>query len=407
MAETMVISPKIMKNVCINAHPTGCIKLVQSQIEYVKQQIQNAQIKDNNAPKNVLIIGGSAGYGLASRIVAAFGYRAKTLSVAFETPSNIAKKRTATVGWYNTHAFETEAKKEGLWCKSIYGDAFSNDIKQQCINIIQQEMGGKIDLLIYSLASPKRIDPFTGKTYNSVLKPIGSNFNGKSINVVDASLYNIDVAPASKEEIAHTVKVMGGEDWKLWIDNLIEAKVFADNSFNIAFSYIGPELTKELYRNGTIGKAKEDLEATAHSLDAAMQSAGLGRAYVSVNKALVTRASSVIPVVPLYLAILYKVMKAEGTHEACIEQMYRLFSTRVYGSEGDINIGVRTDEHQRIRMDDWEMHEDIQKKVADIWEQVNETNLELKTDIQGFRNEFYNIHGFMWNSVDYSQAVEI
>ncbi len=402
----MIVSPKIMKNVCINAHPTGCTKLVQSQIEYVKKHIQSIQDKSSNAPKNVLILGGSAGYGLASRIVAAFGYGAKTLSVAFEAPANPAKKRTATVGWYNTHAFEAEAKQAGLWCKSIYGDAFSNEIKQQCIDVIQQEMG-KIDLVIYSLASPKRIDPTTGEVYNSVLKPIGNNFVGKSINIVDSSLYDIDVAPASEEEIAHTVKVMGGEDWKLWTEALMEAGVVAENSFNIAFSYIGPELTKELYRSGTIGKAKEDLEATAHELDTAMQSAGLGRAYVSVNKALVTRASSVIPVVPLYLAILYKVMKEEGIHEGCIEQMGRLFSERIYGSENATNVGIRTDEHQRIRMDDWEMREDIQKKVADIWNQIDETNLEEKTDIQGFRKEFYTIHGFMWDSVDYSKEVEV
>ncbi len=393
------ITPKILKNICMNAHPLGSKMLVDSQIDYVKKTI--SVDKTAPGPKNVLIVGGSAGYGLASRIVAAFGYGAKTLSVALENPAMPEKKRPATIGWYNTRAFEARAQKEGLWTKSLYGDAFSKELKKETLDVIRNEMG-KIDLLVYSLAAPKRIDPETGVLYSSVLKTIGSEFTGTTINVIDKSLYDVTVTPANEEEIEHTVQVMGGGDWELWTNALIDASLFAENSYNVAYSYIGPVRTQALYRHGTIGKAKEDLEYRAHVLDKRMQEAGLGRSYVSVNKALVTRASSVIPVVPLYLAILYKVMKEKSIHETCIEQISRLCTDRLYGG-----LGVKTDEEQRIRMDDWEMREDVQAEVEELWKKVTAENVDQTTDIDGFQKEFYNIHGFMWDNIDYSEEVEL
>lgn len=399
MSEKMLVEPKIMKNICINAHPVGAEKLIESQINYLKH---NSIEKTGSSPQNALIIGGSAGYGLASRIVAAFGYGARTLSVAFEAAANPRKKRTATVGWYNTKAFEKEAEKKGLWYSSLYGDAFSKEVKQESMDIARKELG-KIDLVIYSLAAPKRTDPETGETYISTLKPIGKEYHGKYINVVDAAMSDVVLPPASDEEIANTVRVMGGEDWELWTRALVEADLLAENSLNIAFSYIGPELTEALYRKGTIGRAKEDLESTAHRIDTLMQQSGTGRCYISVNKALVTRASSVIPTVPLYLAVLYKVMKAAGKHETCIEQMRRLFTQRLYSNAA----AIKTDEQQRIRMDDWELSEDIQSRVRELWNELEPENIDRKTDIQGFRKEFYNIHGFMWDEIDYSIEVTI
>ncbi len=395
---TLVIKPKIMRNICITAHPLGCKKLVEKQIEYVKQAKQSHELQ---GPKNVLIIGGSAGYGLATRIACAYGYNARTLNVAFESPALVEKKRTASVGWYNTHAFESIAQTDGLWAKSIFGDAFSNEIKQQAIETIKKELG-KVDLVIYSLASGKRIDAQTGEIYTSVLKPIGQDFSERTLDVLSGLIKDISITAASEEEIAHTVKVMGGEDWRSWIDELVFADVLAENSTTLAYSYIGPDLTKALYRKGTIGIAKEHLEASAHEIDTMMQSKGLGRAYVSVNKALVTRASMVIPVVPLYLSLLYKVMKEKNIHEGCIEQMQRMLHEKIYNGKG-----VITDAQQRIRIDDWEMRDDVQKEVLRAWNIVSDDTVSTYADIEGFTREFYNIHGFMWNGIDYEQEVEL
>ena len=397
---TLVVKPKIMRNVCITAHPLGCKRSVEEQITYVKTH-QSHLLQSETKPKNVLIIGGSAGYGLATRIVSAYGYKAKTLSVAFEYPAILEKKRPASVGWYNSHAFETQARADGLWVRSIFGDAFSDEIKQQAIETIRQELG-TVDLVVYSIASGKRIDPHTGTLYTSVLKPIGRNFSERTLDVTTDAIKNVTVEAATEEEIQHTVKVMGGEDWKLWIDALIQGGVLAENSITMAYSYIGPDLTKALYRSGTIGKAKEDLERSAHEIDVQLQNKGLGRAYVSVNKALVTRASMVIPVVPLYLSILYKVMKDKGIHEGCIEQMKRLLQEKLYNGSG-----VITDGEQRIRVDDWEMRDDVQQEVLDIWDTITEDTLKKYTDVDGFVREFYNIHGFMWDGIQYDEAVEV
>lgn len=397
----IVVKPKIMKNICISAHPLGCEKLVQEQINYIQQKISATNKDDVNYPKNVLIIGGSAGYGLATRIACAYGYNAKTLNVAFEVPAMPEKKRTASVGWYNTHAFEDIAQKDGLWAQSIFGDAFSQEIKQKTIETIKNTLG-KVDLVIYSLASGKRVDPETGKLYTSVLKPIGKSFSERTLDVLSGKIQNVSVTSATEEEIEHTVKVMGGEDWNLWMKALLDADVLSENSLTIAYSYIGPELTQDLYRHGTIGKAKEHLEDTAHTIDMMMQSKGIGRAYVSVNKALVTRASMVIPTVPLYLSILYKVMKEKNIHEYCIEQMHRMLEQKIYNGKS-----VITDEKQRIRVDDWEMRSDVQEEVIRIWNIINEENLLDYADVQHFTKDFYNIHGFMWDGISYEEEVEI
>lgn len=391
-----IIRPKIMKNICMNAHPSGCTKLVHSQIAYIKNQ----KIL-SDGPKNVLILGGSAGYGLATRISVAYAYSAKTLNVAYEFPAIEAKKRPATVGWYNTKAFEKQAKEDGLWAESIFGDAFSDEIKSETIQKIKDEWG-TVDLVVYSLASGKRKDPKTGQLYSSVLKPLKKQFTGKTIDIVTGAISETTVQPAIDEECQHTIKVMGGEDWKLWIDALLTAGVLAENSTTIAYSYIGPELTFPLYRNGTIGKAKEDLESVAHQIDLQLQNVGLGRAYVSVNKALVTRASMVIPVVPLYLSVLYKIMKEKNIHEVCIQQMYRLCTEKLYNGKG-----VKTDAQQRIRLDDWEMREDVQHEVIQLWDMLTQENLETLTDVKEFRKEFYQLHGFEWEGIDYSKAVSI
>lgn len=395
---TLVIQPKIMRNICITAHPLGCKRLVEEQIAYVKRARQSTELQ---GPKNVLIIGGSAGYGLATRIACAYGYGAKTLNVAFEVPALQEKKRPASVGWYNTHALEDIAHNDGLWAKSIFGDAFSDEIKQQTIETIKRELG-TVDLVVYSLASGKRIDAKTGEVYTSVLKPVGQDFSERTLDVLSGLVKDVSVTAASEEEIAHTVKVMGGEDWHSWIDALVTADALAENSTTLAYSYIGPELTKALYRNGTIGKAKEHLEACAHDIDTMLQRKAVGRAYVSVNKALVTRASMAIPVVPLYLSILYKIMKEKTIHEGCIEQMQRMLHEKIYNGKG-----VITDAQHRIRVDDWEMRDDVQEEVVRMWKRITNDTLSTCADIEGFTREFYNIHGFMWDGIDYEKEVTL
>jgi enoyl-[acyl-carrier protein] reductase/trans-2-enoyl-CoA reductase (NAD+) len=387
----MIIKPKFRGFICTTAHPEGCAEQVRRQIEYVKSK------PAVQGPKKALIIGASTGYGLASRIVAAFGSGADTIGVFFERPSS--GNRTATAGWYNTAAFEKAAAEAGLKALSINGDAFSDEIKAQTIDLIKKEFG-QVDLVVYSLAAPKRVHPKTGETFNSVIKPIGKAYTNKSVDFHTGEVSEVTIEPASEEEVRHTVQVMGGEDWGLWIDALLEAGLLADGAVTFAFSYIGPEITHPIYREGTVGRAKDHLEATARELDARLKSIG-GSAYVSVNKALVTQSSSAIPVVPLYMSILYRVMKEKDLHEGCIEQMYRLFAERVYTGNP-----VPVDEQGRIRIDDWEMREDVQQEVLKRWHSVSGENLRELSDIDGFRREFFQLFGFETEGIDYEADVE-
>ncbi|MBI1177740.1 enoyl-[acyl-carrier-protein] reductase FabV [bacterium] len=387
----MIIKPKIRGFICVTAHPEGCAAHVQEWIGYIKKQGPVA-----NAPKRVLVVGSSTGYGLASRIAAAFGGGAKTLGVFFERPSEPDKLGTA--GWYNSIAFEKAAKAEGLYARSINGDAFSDAIKQEAINAIKEDLG-QIDLLVYSLASPRRTHPKTGVTAKSTLKPVGETFTSKTVDTDKGTVNPVSIEPANEQDIADTVAVMGGEDWRMWIDALEAANVLADGFTTVAYSYIGPDLTWAIYRNGTIGRAKEDLEKTAHDLQKRLSTKN-GRAFVSINKALVTQASSAIPVVPLYISILYKVMKEKGLHEGCIEQMHRLFE-RLYQESP-----TPTDEQGRIRVDDWEMRPEIQQAVAELWPSVSTENLAEVTDIAGYRSEFLKLFGFGLPGVDYEKEAE-
>lgn len=381
----MIIKPKIRGFICTTSHPDGCAKNVQSQIDYVKSQ---PALK--NPAKKVLVIGSSTGYGLASRIVPAFGGGADTLGVFFEKPGS--ETRPGSAGWYNAVAFEEAAKKEGLYAKSFNGDAFSNEMKQTVIDTIKADLG-QVDMVVYSLASPRRTDPNTGETYRSVLKPIGENYTNKTLNTDKAQVEEVSIDPANQEEIDHTTKVMGGEDWKMWIDALSEAGVLADGFKTVAYSYIGPKVTWPIYTDGTIGTAKKDLDNTVASLNSEF---GAETAVVSVNKALVTQASSAIPVVPLYISLLYKVMKEKDIHEGCIEQIHRLFATH-YGDQSAV-----LDEDSRVRIDDWEMREDVQAEVDALWEKVNTENLKEISDFEGYQTEFLKLFGFGLEGVDYT-----
>ena len=386
----MIIKPKFRGFICTTAHPEGCALNVENQINYVKAR---GNIK---GPKKVLVIGASAGFGLASRIVSTFGSGASTIGVFFEKPAS--GNKTATAGWYNSAAFEKKAKDAGFYARSINGDAFSNEVKEKTIKVIKKDLG-QVDLIVYSLAAPRRNNPIDGKSYTSVLKPIGKNFVNKNVDFHSGEISEVTLENATDEEIANTVKVMGGEDWELWTDALMEAGVVAEGAMNIAYSYIGPELTKPIYRDGTIGKAKDHLEATGKALNEKMSKIN-GTALVSVNKALVTQASSAIPVVPLYISLLYKVMKEKNLHEGCIEQIQRLFEDRLYSSD------KKLDSVGRIRVDDWEMREDVQAEVAELWTQLNTDTLSKISDIEGFRQEFFNLFGFNFNKIDYNKDVE-
>lgn len=383
----MIIEPRMRGFICLTAHPDGCAQSVKNQIQYIKS-------KDTiDGAKKVLVIGASTGFGLASRITSAFGSGAATLGVFFEKEP--AEGKTATPGWYNSAAFEQEAHKAGLYAKSINGDAFSNEIKQKAIDTIKADLG-QVDMVIYSLASPVRMHPTTGVLHRSVLKPIGSTFTNKTVDFHTGNVTQVSIEPASQEDIDNTVVVMGGEDWAMWMDALQKAGVLADGVTTIAYSYIGPEVTEAVYRKGTIGRAKDHLEATAFEITDSLKSVH-GKAYVSVNKALVTQASSAIPVIPLYISLLYKIMKAEGVHEGCIEQIQRLFSERLYtGAE------VPTDEKGRIRIDDWEMRSDIQDKVEALWSTATTENLPEIGDLAGYKQDFLNLFGFGFEGVDYN-----
>ncbi len=380
----MIIKPKTRGFICTTAHPDGCAAHVREQVGYVQKK---GAIE--GAPKRVLVLGASTGYGLASRIVPAFAGGASTIGVFFEKAAET--DRTASAGWYNSVAFEREAHAAGLYAKSINGDAFSDEIKQQVIDLIKADLG-QIDAVIYSLASPRRTHPKTGVLHKSCLKPTGGAYVNKTVDTEKGVVGEVNIQPATEAEIADTVAVMGGDDWEMWIDALDAAGVLANGVVTLAYSYIGPEMTWAIYRNGTIGRAKEHLEETADRISSKL-AAREGRAWVSVNKALVTQASSAIPVVPLYIALLYKVMKAKGTHEGCIEQIYRLFAERLANPQPDAE--------GRIRIDDWEMTADIQAEVAKLWEQVNTENLTSISDIVGYRAEFLKLFGFGLPGVDY------
>ena len=383
----MIIEPRMRGFICLTAHPEGCAKNIKNQIEYVnsKGHIDGA--------KKVLVIGASTGFGLASRITSAFGSGAGTIGVFFEKPPSEGK--TATPGWYNSAAFETEAQKAGLYAKSINGDAFSNEIKQQTIDLIKADLG-QVDMIIYSLASPVRMHPESGILHRSSLKPIGQTFTNKTVDFHTGLVSQVTIEPANQEDIDNTVVVMGGEDWKMWIDALKNAGVLANGATTIAYSYIGPEVTEAVYRKGTIGRAKDDLESTAFKITDDLKSLN-GKAYVSVNKALVTQASSAIPVIPLYISLLYKIMKAEGVHEGCIEQIQRLFEQRLYSGKE-----VPTDDKGRIRIDDWEMRDDIQDRIKTLWEKATTENLSDIGDLAGYKQDFLNLFGFGFEGVDYN-----
>ncbi len=384
----MIIQPRVRGFICLTSHPEGTAQHVKEQIAYVK-----SKGKIQNGPKKVLVIGASTGFGLASRITAAFGSDAATIGVFFEKPA--AQGKPGTAGWYNSAAFEKEAHAAGLYAKSINGDAFSDDVKQQAIDLIKADLG-QVDLVVYSLASPRRTHPKTGVAHASVLKPIGQPFTDKTVDFHTGVVSDISIQPIeSEEEISNTVAVMGGEDWKFWIEELKAAGVLAEGVKTVAYSYIGPELTYPIYRNGTIGRAKDDLEGTVTTINNLLKDLN-GISYVSVNKALVTQSSSAIPVVPLYISLLYKVMKEKGIHEGTIEQMQRLFAERLY-----VNGEVPLDEKGRIRVDDLEMRADVQAEVAQLWEKATTENLQEISDIMGYRNDFFNLFGFNFPQVDY------
>lgn len=382
----MIIEPRMRGFICVTSHPDGCAQSVRNQIEYI-------QSKGNiNGPKKVLVIGASTGFGLASRITAAFGSDASTIGVFFEKPP--LEGKPGSPGWYNSAAFEAEAYQAGLYAKSVNGDAFSNEIKRQTLDLIKADLG-QVDLVIYSLASPVRLHPVTGVLHRSVLKPIGATYTNKTVDFHTGVVTDISIAPCQDDDIANTVSVMGGEDWAMWIDALKAENLLAPGVKTVAYSYIGPSLTEAVYRKGTIGRAKDHLEASAFSISDSLKSID-GQAFVSVNKALVTQASSAIPVIPLYISLLYKIMKEEGIHEGCIEQIQRLYQERLYtGNE------VPVDEKGRIRIDDLEMRPDVQEKVAKLWIEAVTENLSEIGDLEGYRKDFYNLFGFDVAGVDY------
>ena len=384
----MIIEPRMRGFICLTAHPQGCAQNVVNQINYIKSK------GAIDGPKRVLVIGASTGFGLSSRITAAFGSGAATIGVFFEKPAQEGK--TASPGWYNSAAFQQEAKKAGLYAKSINGDAFSDEIKTKTIDLIKQDLG-QIDLVIYSLASPVRTHPKTGVTHRSVLKPLGGVFSNKTVDFHTGVVSTVTIQPGTDEDVANTVAVMGGEDWKMWIDEMMKAGVLADNAVTVAYSYIGPAVTEAVYRKGTIGKAKDDLEATAFTITDDMKDIN-GKAYVSVNKALVTQASSAIPVIPLYISLLYKTMKEKNIHEGCIEQIQRLYADRLYTGKQ-----VPVDVSGRIRIDDWEMRDDVQEKVATLWEEATTETLPAIGDLVGYKTEFLNLFGFAVPGVAYGE----
>lgn len=391
----MIIHPKVRGFICTTTHPLGCERNVLEQIEATR-----ALGVRTDGPKKVLVIGASSGYGLAARITAAFGYGADTLGVFFEKPGSDRKPGTA--GWYNAAAFDKFAKAQGLYSKSINGDAFSNEAREQVIELIKNEMGGQVDLVVYSLASPVRKLPDTGELKRSALKPIGNTYTSTAIDTNRDSITQASIEPATEQEIEDTVTVMGGQDWELWLDALEGAGVLAPGARSVAFSYIGTEMTWPIYWHGALGKAKVDLDETAKRLDARLRKQG-GGANVAVLKSVVTQASAAIPVMPLYISLVYKVMKEKGLHEGTIEQLNRLFRERLYREDGQ---PAQTDEEQRLRLDDWELRDEVQEACRTLWPQVTTENLFQLTDYAGYKHEFLKLFGFERADVDYDAEVD-
>lgn len=381
----MIIKPKVRGFICTTAHPDGCRAIVKEQIDYIRSQ------PHANGPKKVLVIGASMGYGLASRITAAYSFGAATLGVIFDKPASGA--RTASSGWYNTAAFESFAHGDGLYAKTVNGDAYSQEIKDKVISIIKNDLG-KVDMVVYSLAAPRRTMA-DGTTYTSVLKTVGKPYTNKTIDLKNRVVSDITVEPATEDEIAATVKVMGGEDWKAWIDALKDADAIESDAVTVAYSYIGPDITHPMYADGSIGKAKDDLFAASKQITAD----GI-KAYISVNKALVTQSSAAIPIVPLYISILYKVMKAHGVHEGCIEQMYRLMNQKLYCGDPVV------DSENRIRLDDLEMQDEIQSEVNGLWSTITSENLDTHADLEGYYEDFYRLFGFGAKGIDYDAETD-
>ncbi|NNL57847.1 MAG: trans-2-enoyl-CoA reductase family protein [Pseudomonadales bacterium] len=387
----MVIKPRVRGFMCVTAHPEGCRQNVKNQIDYVKRCGPIADL-----PKRVLVIGASTGYGLASRITAAFAGGAGTLGLFFEKPGS--EKKPATAGWYNSAAFHECAEAEGLYARSINGDAFSNEIKQQTIEAIKQDFG-QVDLVVYSLASPRRQHPDSGEVFNSTLKPIGKDITQRGINTDKKEIQQVTLTAASDEDIANTVAVMGGEDWQMWIDALHQAGVLAPGAKTTAYTYLGDKVTWDIYWHGTIGRAKQDLDRRVLDIREQLQSVN-GDARVSVLKAVVTQASSAIPVMPLYLSLLFKVMRADGSHEGCIEQIYRLFNERLYARPPTF------DADGRLRVDEKELQPQVQAEVEKLWDQVTTDNLLDTTDFALYQKEFMNLFGFEIEGVDYAADVD-
>ncbi|MCH5266289.1 MAG: trans-2-enoyl-CoA reductase family protein [Lachnospiraceae bacterium] len=384
----MIVEPKVKGFICTTAHPEGCRESVRRQIAYCKEKGMA------EGPKKVLVIGASTGYGLASRIAVTYGYGADTIGVAFEKEAK--GKRTATAGWYNTKAFEQFAAEDGYYARSFNGDGFSKEMKEQVIEAIKSDWG-QVEMVVYSMAAPRRTLA-DGTTVSSVLKTVGQEFTNKTIDLRTNEITEVTVPVANEEEIANTVKVMGGEDWEDWIRALAEAGVLADNAVTLAYSYIGPVVTHAIYKDGSIGQAKKHLYDTAVKLTKEFAGIGL-QAHISVNKALVTQSSAAIPIVPLYISLVYKVMKEEGLHEGCIEQMYRLFTDKLLNKE--------MDSEGRLRLDDWELQDNVQEKIAGVWDKVTTENIQEYGDIDGYWEDFYQMFGFHYDNVDYEADVEI
>ncbi len=386
----MIIKPKIRGFICTTAHPDGCYKAVEEQIKYIQSKPRF------EGPARVLIIGASTGYGLASRITATFGSGAKTIGVFYEKPAE--GERTASAGWYNTAAYEHIAHQNGYYAKSINGDAFSQEIKEKTAQLIRDDLE-QVDLIIYSLATPRRLHPVTGQLHSSVLKPVGAPFVGKTVDVFRGEVKEVAIEPASQQEISDTIAVMGGDDWKMWIEFLLKENLLADGIQTVAYSYIGPEVTYRLYKEGTIGHAKIDLKHTADMLNEKLRSLH-GKAVISVDKAVVTQSSAAIPVVPLYIALLFKLMKENGTHEGCIEQIYRLFHDHLYANNPPMR-----DEEGYIRIDDLEMQEETQDKIRALFAEVSTENIMQLSDLKGYQDDFYRLFGFNISGVDYDSDV--
>ena len=392
----MIVKPRIKGFVCITSHPLGCMASVKQQAELAALN----KIRTDSSVKRALIIGASTGYGLSSRIVSAYSAGADTLGVYFERPPK--EDKPASAGFYNSLAFNELTKSLDSQHVDVNGDAFSNECKSEVLEKAKQ-LGGAFDLVIYSLASPRRTDPESGDTFRACLKPIGAVYRNKTLDTDRKEVKEVTIDPANDDEIEHTRKVMGGEDWKLWTELLLRENLLAEGCVNLAYSYIGPEVTQPIYRNGTIGRAKEDLESSASEISALMRKQCNGKAFVSVNKAVVTQASSAIPVVPLYVSLLFKVMREQGTHEGCIEQIIRMFNERIF-TEDD---AVPVDDNGRIRLDDWEMDPVIQEEVIRAWGSITTENLLETTNFKQYQEEFLKLFGFGFDEVDYTKEVDL